>query len=89
VLDQVNRQIFEYAQPQRKSLGAPLATVPLASATDPVTFSLAAGQSDLWTADIRPMAAEYAFPAGGAPVVTLTTGLQVPIGALALPAQHH
>ncbi len=88
VLDQVNLQIFEYAVPIRSSLGAPLLTIPLSGATDPVTFSLTAGKADLWTADVRPMAAEYAFPAGGAPAATLTSGLQVPIGALALPAQH-
>lgn len=56
-------------------------TTSLSGVSDPVTFAFGQADANLWTANAGSAnATQFAYPAGGSPTVTITSGLAEPIG---------
>jgi hypothetical protein len=81
--------IRTYKPPVKGSLGTPIATTELNGASSPVSFAFTSTGKDLWTADAGlPGSEEYAYPAGGSPIATITgSGLTEPIGIVVTPIE--
>ena len=61
--------IYTYNPPVSGSLGSPVATTPLADASDPVSFAFDKKITDVLIADAGLVSAtQYAYPAGGSPL---------------------
>jgi hypothetical protein len=85
--DQNAASIYTYNPPKGGSLGSPIATTALSGSGDTVTYAFTSTDKDLWTADAANAASyEFAYPAGGSAVKTITVGGQ-PIGVAVVPAQ--
>jgi hypothetical protein len=86
--DLVNLAIYTYNPPSRGSLGTPAHITPLGGSGGPVTFAFTKNMADLYTADDSAYELfEYAYPAGGAPVSTITVS-GVPYGTAVIPTQY-
>jgi len=85
--DQDAATVYTYAPPKNGSLGSPIETTSLSGSSDAVTFAFTSTDGDLWTADAGlAESLEFAYPAGGSAVTTITVGGQ-PIGVAVVPAQ--
>jgi sugar lactone lactonase YvrE len=87
VLDTSARTIFTYRAPSGNSLGNPIASTILQrqSVRTPVAFAFDATGKSVYTADSAlGQVDEFAFPKGGVPTDTLTTGGQ-PVGIAIVP----
>lgn len=85
--DQLGPSVYTFKPPVGGSLGSPIATTPLTGSSDPVTFAFTKNNKDLWTADAGLASSnEFAYPAGGSPVATISVGGQ-PIGVAIVPVQ--
>jgi sugar lactone lactonase YvrE len=87
VLDTSARTIFTYRPPSGNSLGNPIASTILQrqSVRTPVAFAFDATGKSVYTADSASgQVDEFAFPKGGVPTDTLTTGGQ-PVGIAIVP----
>jgi hypothetical protein len=82
VLDQDAATISVYGG---TGYGTLVSTTSLGGASDPVTFGFAKKDATAWTANAGGFAAGYAYPAGGNPTVTITSGLLEPIGVAVTP----
>jgi hypothetical protein len=86
--DQEGSAVYTYAPPVNGSLGNPTTTTPLNSVSDPVTFAFTDSVADLYTADAGLDASqEYAYPAGGSPVSTISEDGE-PIGVAVIDTQY-
>jgi hypothetical protein len=87
--DQGSKTIYTYKPPVKDSLGEPIATTPLAGASDPVAFAFTSSGKDLWTVDAGlDVLNEYAYPAGGSPIIALyDSGFVLPIGIVVTPVE--
>jgi sugar lactone lactonase YvrE len=86
--DQEGAAVYTYAPPVNGSLGSPTATTPLSEVSDPVTFAFTDTTADLYTADAGLASSqEYAYPAGGSPVSTISEGGE-PIGVAVIDTQY-
>jgi hypothetical protein len=70
------------------SLGTPIATTTFTGAGDPVGFVFTGTGNDVWTADAGLVAAdEYAYPAGGSPVFSISGSMLEPISIAVTPVE--
>jgi hypothetical protein len=84
--DQSGAAIYTYNPPKNGSLGSPIKTTGLNGSGDAVTFAFTQSNKDLWTADAAfGDSFEFAYPAGGSAVKTISVGGQ-PIGVAVVPA---
>jgi hypothetical protein len=89
--DIYNQAIYTYNPPSGGSLGTPTQITPLGASTYPNAFAFTKNMTGLYTTDYRPNgdAFEYAYPAGGTPVSTLTIGSgDYPFGTAVIPTQY-
>jgi len=85
--DQSGAAIYTYNPPKGGTFGSPVKTTPLSGSGDTVTFAFTSSDKDVWTADaLNASSYEFAYPAGGSPVTTISVGGQ-PIGVAVVPAQ--
>jgi len=86
--DQSGAAIYTYNAPKGGTFGTPIATTPLTGAGDTVTYAFMSNDKDVWTADALNAASfEFAYPAGGSPVKTISVTGGEPIGVAVVPAQ--
>jgi hypothetical protein len=87
IADQESATIYTFNQPDKGSLGSPIATTVLTGSSDPVTFAFTKSNKDLWTADAGLAGlAEFAYPVGGSPIKSFSEGGE-PIGVALVPAE--
>jgi catechol 2,3-dioxygenase-like lactoylglutathione lyase family enzyme len=71
--DQSGAMVYTYKPPVRGSLGAPIVTTPLTGASDPVSLVFTSTGKNLWTVDAGlDVLDEYAYPAGGSPIGSIS-----------------
>lgn len=88
VQDQESVAIYTYKPPVKGSLGVPIATTTFRGAGDPVGFAFTSNGKDVWTADAVLVAAdEYAYPAGGSPVFSISGNMLEPTSIAVLPVE--
>lgn len=77
--------IYTYGPPVNNSLGKPIRTTALTGARDVVSFAFTQSGKHIWTADSGlAEAVEYEYPAGGAPIATIS-GFTTPAGIAVTP----
>ncbi len=88
VQDQESLAIYTYKPPVKGSLGMPIATTTFKGAGDPVGFAFTATGKNVWTADAGlSVADEYAYPAGGSPVFSISGSMLEPISVAVTPVE--
>jgi hypothetical protein len=88
IQDQQSVAICTYKPPVKGSLGMPIAMTTFKGAGDPVGFAFTSTGKDVWTADVSLVAAdEYAYPAGGSPVFSISKPMLQPDSVVVTPAE--
>jgi hypothetical protein len=88
ICDQSGAAIYTYNPPKNGTFGSPIETTPLTGAGDSVTYAFTKNNKDAWTADAANAASyEFAYPAGGSALKTISVSGGEPIGAAVVPAE--